>query len=287
MSLFEQLINYKNYTDGEKVMFQYITRDPKRVTELTIDEFALEVYASKSSVVRFCQKFGFKGFADFKIRLAMDLNSFSDKDTRIEADMPIKADATINEVLKTFSNLHYQAIDSAYKSTNPESFLEAAKLIESAPLISLWGYSNSMMVAMDFNHKMRSIGYPTICNPISGMQTVHRSRIDGEVAVIFSTFAKSEWVEHWIASLKATGRKIVLLSANPNTPLADLVDVAILVENSEQRNVKMGVFASRSTMLYVSDCLYALIFQMNFEDNVNRMLNVLDVDTDDDRAYLF
>lgn len=287
MTLFEQLIYYKNYTDGEKVMYQYITRDPKRVTELTIDEFALEVYASKSSVVRFCQKFGFKGFSDFKIRLAMDLNSFGDKDTRIEADMPIKADAPINEVLKTFSNLHYQAIDSAYKSTNPDSFLEAAKLIETAPLISLWGYSNSMMVAMDFNHKMRSIGYPTICNPLSGMQTVHRSRIEGEVAVIFSTFAKSEWVEHWIASLKATGRKIVLLSANPNTPLADLVDVAILVENSEKRNVKMGVFASRSTMLYVSDCLYALIFQMNFDDNINRMINVLDVDTDDDRAYLF
>lgn len=287
MTLFQKLKDYKNFTDSEKVMLELIVRDTQRATTLTIDEFAHEVYASKSSVVRFCQKLGFKGFSDFKISLATELNLFTEQEAIIHADMPISNEDSIADVLKIFSNLHFQAIESAQKSTNSESFRKAAELIEKAPLISLWGYSNSIMVAMDFNHKMRSIGYPTVCNPISGLQSVHRSRVDGEVAVIFSTFAKSEWVEHWIASLKATGRKIVLLSANPDTPLAHLVDVAILVENSEQRETKMGVFSSRSAMLYVSDCLYAVIFKMNFSDNVNRMRNALGDEFELETNYLF
>lgn len=276
MTLFQTMKHFDAYTDSEKVMVQYIIRFTKEVTEMTIEDFSTKVYASKSSVVRFCQKFGFKGFSDFKIRLATELSLFTSDGDQVEPDMPIRKDDTIEEVLKTFSDLHNQAIESAYRSTNSESFQRAVELIENAPLISLWGYSNSIMVAMDFHQKMRSIGYPTVCNPISGLQTVHKTRVEGEVAVIFSTFAKSEWVEHWIASLKATGRKIVLISANPNTPLASLVDVAILVENFEKRQVKVGVFASRTTMLYVSDCLYSLIFQKNFEDNINRMINPLD-----------
>lgn len=287
MTLFQKLLDYQNFTDSEKIMFQFIKQDTQRLTTLTIDEFAHEVYVSKSSVVRFCQKLGFKGFSDFKIALATELNLFTQQDNKVHVDMPIKEDNSVDEILKIFSTLHYQAIDSAHKSTDPDSFEKAAELIEKAPLISLWGYSNSMMVAMDFNHKMRSIGYPTVCNPISGFQSVHRSRVDGEVAVIFSTFAKSEWVEHWIASLKATGRKIVLLSANPDTPLAKFCDVAILVDNFEQRQTKMGVFASRSTMLYVSDCLYALIFKMNFQDNLDRMRNALGDDFESESNYLF
>lgn len=283
MSLFQTMKHFDAYTDSEKVMVQYIIRFTKEVTEMTIEDFSSKVYASKSSVVRFCQKFGFKGFSDFKIRLAIELNLFTSDGDQVEPDMPIRKDDTIADILKTFSDLHTQAIESAYRSTNSESFERAVELIENAPLISLWGYSNSIMVAMDFHQKMRSIGYPTICNPISGLQTVHKSRVEGEVAVIFSTFAKSEWVEHWIASLKATGRKIVLISANPTTPLASLVDVAILVENFEKRQVKVGVFASRTTMLYVSDCLYSLIFQKNFDDNINRMMNPLN----DDEVILY
>lgn len=273
----------ENLSDSEKIIAQYVLNDPKSVTEMTVDQFANEVYASKSSVVRFCQKFGLKGFSEFKIKLATELIRFMESDNQVEVDMPIKGHDDATQILSTFKQLHKQSLDQAHMNLDAKSFERAIELIHNASLISLWGYSNSMLVALDFHEKMRQIGYPTICNPLAGMQTVYPSRQEGEVAVIFSTFADTQWVFEWIRSLKAAGKKIVLISANPKTQVASEVDVAILTDNTEKRTNKMGVFASRTTMLYVSDCLYAMLFQKDYERNVIKRLgqNIDDNTTSD------
>lgn len=271
MLLVNQLKNQEDMSEAEKIIAQYVLHDPKSVTEMTVEQFSSEVYASKSSVVRFCQKFGFRGFSDFKIKLATELSKFLESDSRIEVDMPIHKDDNEAQVLQTFTKLHMQALEDAYHNIDPSSFEKAINLIHNAPFISVWGYSNSMLVALDFHDKMRAIGYPTVCNPMTGMQTVHPSRHEGEVAIIFSTFADTDWVQAWISSLKAASKKIILISANPKTELANVVDAAILTENTETRTQKMGVFASRTTMMYVSDCLYAMLFQKDYERNVMKL----------------
>ncbi len=270
--LIDDLKNTKNLSDNEKEIAHYILENPKKVIEMTISDFSATVFSSNSTVVRFCQKLGFKGFSDFKITLAKEISMILLQNERIEVDMPILPTDSDEAIVKAFVNLNSQAIEDAYHNLNIKDLRQAVNLLEDSHRITLWGIGNSALVALDFHNKLKHIGYPSSCDNTMGFHNYFPSRFKNhkEVAVIFSTYANSKQVRDWITQFKEAKCKVILISANPNTPYANLVDCSVLIDNSEKRMVKMGVFASRIAMQFVADIIYAMLFQLDYQNNVLR-----------------
>lgn len=75
--ILDELINkhYKNFSETEKGIYQYIQKNQYMIVQMNIVDFAKESLSSKSSVIRFCQKIGFTGFSELRnfIKWNMDL----------------------------------------------------------------------------------------------------------------------------------------------------------------------------------------------------------------------
>jgi DNA-binding MurR/RpiR family transcriptional regulator len=67
--------------------------------------------------------------------------------------------------------------------------------------------------------------------------------------------------------LKAHKIPIILLTGAKQSKIGDMAD-EVLYCNADEAANKIGSFASRSSMIFVLDCIYSLIFSMNYEKNI-------------------
>lgn len=269
MILINKLKNKDSFSESEQVIVDYILSNPKDIPNMHIEQLSALTYVSNSTIVRFAQKLGFKGFSDFKIKLASEINSFLIENERIEVDMPILADDTNETINKNFLNLHYHALTDAFHSIDLDELRQCAKLINESSLITLWGRGPSELIALDFHYKLRRLGYLTMCDPLIGFDLLPKKRrTDKHIGLIVSNYGNSNVVRQWISELQSQNVPIILVCGNRNSPFIRFAKHAIIVESDEKRVSKMGHFASRTAMSYAMDILYAMIFSFNYNENV-------------------
>ena len=75
MSLFQKLKESQKFTHNEQAVIDFILNNPQEVINLSVDELAKVTYTSPSCIVRLTKKLGVKGYSDFKIKFASELNS--------------------------------------------------------------------------------------------------------------------------------------------------------------------------------------------------------------------
>ena len=139
MLLLERLKDKEQFSDLDLAVVNYVLDNPKEVTDMTVGELARVTYTSPSSIVRLCKKLGMKGYSDFRIKLATEINAFLINEEKIETEMPIRPNADFNEVTKTFLNLHYQALVNTYNMLDQKAINEAVELLYNAQSISIKG----------------------------------------------------------------------------------------------------------------------------------------------------
>lgn len=66
--------HYKNLTENEILLFNYILDNEKYVAKMSISELSEKVHVSTSSISRFCQKIGFDGYSEFRFSVNENLN---------------------------------------------------------------------------------------------------------------------------------------------------------------------------------------------------------------------
>lgn len=257
------------FTNAELEIVHYILENPKKVTDMTVEDLAVATYSSPSSIVRLCKKLGMKGYTDFKIKLATEINTFVINEDRIEVDMPIQVGASIEEISKIFLNLHYQALTDVYNSLDLPSIQKAADAIYNADVISIFGVGPSLVIAEDFHYKLKRIGMLCVSNALVGFDSVYKKKKPkNEIAVVISHYGNSIRVRNWVKNLHSQGIKVVMICANRNSPVLKQADYPLLLDNFEGRSTKMGSFASHTAMTYITDCLYAVIFAKDYNENV-------------------
>lgn len=269
MVLLEELKRNECFTKTEQQIAQFIIENTREVVNMNIEYFSSLNYVSNSTVVRFCQKIGFKGFSDFRIKLATELNDFLIDDKRIEESIPFSSEATTEEVSKTLLNLYYQSITDTYDSFDLKKIEEAANCLRNSSLISLWGQGPSQVMALDFYYNLKRFGYVATCDAIQGYYHVPMKRkTTNEVAVIFSNYGNSSLVKQWVSEFRLRNTQIILICDNIHSPLLEVVDYPLVADTTEKRVYKVSHYSSRVSMNLVTDLLYSILFNLDYDDNL-------------------
>lgn len=272
--IIEQFINNNNLTNSEKQIIKYIEENPKIVVDLSLEELSQNCYVSQASVIRLCKKLGTKGFADFKIKLACELNSFILDNRQIHVDSPITENSSCEDIAEIFFNLSHQTLETTFNNLDYLSIKKAAKLLSQADIVHLYGRGESLILAEDFHYKLVRIGVESSLETLNGFQEAHsiynNSKIK-KVALVISQYCNSQQLHYVVDSLISNNIPFILLTAAKKAwPYDTWAEVTIRISCSESR-YKIGSFASRTAMLYVLDCLYGQLFTLNYEKNIKNL----------------
>lgn len=272
MSVLKILKAKEKFSSIEIDLADYILENPKKVTGMTVEDLAKATFTSPATIVRLCKKLDTKGYSDFKIKLAMDIQESALGPEIVEVNMPINRGDTTEEITQKMLNLHHQALVDTFNTLDIELLQKAVDIINEADVIYLFGVGNSLVIAEEMHYKMRNLGVPIVSNPLLGFDNFQLKQSNlKHVAIIISKYGNSYKVRNWMKYMKNSHVPIVYIHSNRKSPLVKMAEYPICIDNEETRVEKFGAFSSRTSMLYVTDCLYLMLFMKNYERNMHTL----------------
>lgn len=215
-------------------------------------------------MISLCKKLGTKGFADFKIRLASEINSFVHNGKEILVDLPLSADTKGREIAETFFNLTSQSLQTAFHSLDHNALRRAALLLSKADIIHVYGRGESLILAEDFHYKLTRIGKPSTLESLNGFpeaKCLLANRNVNQAALVISHYCNSRQVHYIVDELVSSKIPFALVTAVEKVwPYENFAAATLRIHCCESR-FKMGYFASRTELLFLLDCLYGQIFR--------------------------
>lgn len=149
---------YPSLALNERRLADYLLSQPDRARNLSSQKLADESGVSQSSVVKFAQKLGYKGFPALKLALS---ESLADKDA-ITVHNLILSDDALKIVGEKLLTEKMSAIRATLDINSEEMMLETLHLLKEAKRIVLVGIGASGLVAKDFSWKLMKIGISAV-----------------------------------------------------------------------------------------------------------------------------
>lgn len=245
---------YRDLSPKEKIIADYILKDPKSVSRSTISDISNELGIADSTFFQFTRKLGYNGFKDFKIAL---LTEAFDPAISIHENIRDQDDPT-TIAMKVFDS-SIRSLEDTKKIINPSNFEEAASILLNSNQVTFFGFGGSSVVAQDAYHKfMRS---PIKCNNTldSHIQLMNAALLtEHDCAFVISHTGITREALEIAKIVKENQAKLIVLTSYPLSTLAKMADV-VFISSSEETSYRSEALSSRISQLAIIDALFVIV----------------------------
>lgn len=213
----------ENYSPTLLKLGNFVLMQPQRVLYLTITELAKESETSEASVTRLCRQLGCKGYTEFKMGLAVE----------IQSNQPVRGSAQ-NDDVQTLIHESINALSDTGKLLDRHVLAEASAHIHQARSVQIYGVAASAIVADYLGYKLLRVGKPS--HVFSDM---HRAAMNAislgteDIVVAVSSSGSTKDVLHAVEMAKKQGAKILGISNTLHSPLSSLADLLLVAAKPE------------------------------------------------------
>ena len=204
---------------AEQRVARLLLAEPRSFATMPVGEIAERSQVSKPTVVRFCRSVGYDGLADFKLKLAGNVNEgvpfvhrAVDDDDKT-SDIVVKViDNAVASLLRYRNAAASQAIDRAITAL--------ADACRQGKRIEFYGVGNSGIVAADAQHKFFRLGVMAAAVTDGHVQVMSATMLGpGDCAVIISNSGRSRDLLDVDQIARRKGATIIVITAS-GSPLA-------------------------------------------------------------------
>lgn len=259
MSILVMANNLKpNLSKLEKKLCEYLLAEPDSVVHYSIVELSKVSGVSSSTIVRFCRKFGFKGFQDFKLTLAQEVSQNENDDDNVFTG-PIEKKDSIETIAKKFYSINIRALEETMSIMDYDEIYKAAKMLGNAKKVHFMGIGYSGITACDAKYKFMRIGMN--CDAYTdGHTMVMMSSIMDKDDVIFAVSHSGNTIEvaDSIKIAKEVGAKTICISHSLNSKIMEYADCALTYASTETK-FQTGAVSTKIAQIFIIDLIYTEI----------------------------
>lgn len=235
---------------SERIIAEYVLRDPERVVQMSIAELARDAEIGESTVMRFCRALDYKGYQEFKLRLAQDL---------VEPVEYIHENISFDDNIahlaqKTFQT-NARAVEDTQKSLDTEMVEVAAKALARARRIDLYGIGYSFFTTLDAKLKLTRLGLMADAYGDGHLQMMAAATLTKrDVAVGISLSGNTKDVVDALSAARKSGATTIAITNFSPSPITRAADM-VLLTSSPETPLGGEVLTSRIAQLCVIDVL--------------------------------
>ena len=129
------------FKPAEAAVAEFVLDNADRVMHMSVSEAARDIGVGESTVIRFCRSLGYKGYQEFKLRLAQDLVQpveFIHRNITFQ-------DSVADLCQKVFET-NQAAVENTRRALDPAMVEVAAKAIAQARRIDIYGVGYSVLL---------------------------------------------------------------------------------------------------------------------------------------------
>lgn len=245
---------YSTLSKKEQRIADYILKQPELIIHHTINQVADDLDVAESTVFRFCQRVGFKGYQALKIALASDVVA-----PLQDIHEDINPNDTSLQIAEKIFATNVKTLETTRQILDEAALSETVDLLLSARRIEFFGSGGSAVIALDAYHKFVRSGLTVTANLESHMQLMSASQMtQQDVAVLISHSGASKETLDIARVCMERGVKIIAITNYAKSPLTKLADVALFTV-SQETEFRSEALASRIAELSLIDALFTVV----------------------------
>ncbi len=262
MALLTRIMNLKNNlsASGNKVA-QILLNTPSEAIKMSSQELAQKANVSQSTVIKFSQRVGFKGFPALKLALSQELGRKHAISKPHHLHNEITIEDTIEVIAQKLLEEKIKAIRETTELIDYQAFTRIVELINNAQRIQLVGIGGSALVAKDFSYKLLKIGINTISELDTHVQvSVSQSLTPKDVQFVISFSGNKKDILVAVKSAKKNCVPIIVLTSTVSTELRKIADHCLDCVADESR-WRSSSISSREAQNTVIDLIFMALIQ--------------------------
>lgn len=271
----------ENLTPTESTLALFLQEHAREATTMSLNELSETLHASKSSIIRFCKKLGYKGHKELCVQLAKELDTFMFQGRELNLSLPFLLNDDKRSIAEKTYTLTMGALNETWSNLNQEKVYKIAKMLYDRKNIYVYAGEDGYLLARDFTMKLEMIGVHTFLKSIPGTNIQQACLEDTESIAVFIYYGASSDELIKIAKILSSKKvPIVTITGPEKDPVTIYASETVSVPYYEP-SPKVAGFGSFVAIQLILNIIYAYIFHMDFEKNMHMIMSI-----DDNRKLL-
>ncbi len=266
----------ENLTPTESTLALFLQEHAREATTMSLNELSETLHASKSSIIRFCKKLGYKGHKELCVQLAKELDAFVFQGRELNLSLPFLLNDDKRSIAEKTYTLMMGALNETWSNLDQEKLYQVSKMLYERKKIYIYAGEDGYLLARDFTMKLENIGFHVFLKSIPGtsIQQACLEGVESTALFIYYNSASDELVK--IAKILASKKiPIVTITGPDKDPVTIYASDAITVSYYEP-SPKVAEFGSFTAIQLILNIIYAYLFNMDFEKNMHTIMSIED-----------
>ena len=264
-----ELKRMNKLTSTEQGIVNYILTNPEELEKISSRQLAELTYTSPATVVRICQKLGFSGYSEFKIKYLQEVNQTPRMD-QINRTNPITSEDSLHRIVNKVAALEITAIEQTKKGIDLDQLNRVSELLNQATCIDFYAFDNNLHLAKNACSHFLYAGKQAVIHDSSNAQFMQAfASVEGHVAIIISRTGENPMLYRIATILCEKKIPLLVLTESRHSSLAKISTEHLYLYNVH-RFTDMGTILFQTSVQYLFDLLFAILFSRNFENSVKQ-----------------
>jgi DNA-binding MurR/RpiR family transcriptional regulator len=241
----------------ERRIADFVLDNAQLLRDYSSQQVANALGISQSSVVKFSQKLGFKGYPDLKFSVGEAIARADN------GDAPVVATATSGDPHDALAGELWRRKAEAEQATrlinSPETVAAVAAAVGAAGKVFLIGLGEDDIHARAFALKLALLGILTVHNFDTARMTANVSAAaKGDVLLVFSEHGRHPALCRISVYFRERGGRVITITRHTSNPLRALADVALVVSAHDER-AYVGSLLYQSALQHLLDGVFVTL----------------------------
>lgn len=230
-------LHKQEFTKSELLIMDFVTKHFDVISSYPIGDVALECKVSKSALLRFCQKCGYKGYSEFKYEISRYLHSV--------VDMNEVASNTTQLMVSLYTKQISSLVD--YLSEKDMNYL--SELIKQADKIRIYGVHETGLSAQYFTYRLTTLGIDSdfVINNQAEKACFSRPQ---DLDIFLSLSAETSTIQNALAASNENNAQSVIITQNDHHKFKNKVKLSLILPTFNYE--KKQVFLDSQALLFVT-----------------------------------
>ena len=218
---------------------------------------------------------GFKGYKDFQLSLASNINKESDQ-SLLTAITNLEEDDSPDEIASKIMTFNIQSMYTLKEDIKNIPFEDCLNIVKKSSKIHFFGMGGSNTIAYDCYHKFLRTKYMVNYIQDYHMQLSTCTKMDkNDCIFVFSHSGKTIEAIEVAKVAKENNAKLITLTGNPKSEIVKIADKSMILPSIES---EYGIESLNARILYltVMDILLISLMYDNVNENKKYMKKRLD-----------
>ena len=267
-------IENTHFSKTEKEIVDYIIDQGMNIEKMSANEIARNTFTSAPLLVRIAKKLGYSGFNEFKSAYLKEL-AYMLEETDVDASIPFLLSDDLMTITKNLALLEKETIQDTEKLNQHDELQQAIRILEKAEIIDVYGILDRILLAKCFQTMMADIGRNVhVIDQITGQKRSACLADEKHCAIIISYSGQTKEMVEVAEIYHKRNIPFISITCMAENSISRLADAHLFLSSREMLHIKIGDFASTTSLKYLFDVLYAGIFSKNYKKNLETKIVV-------------